>query len=46
PGRGTYARDGGGVMISQAIHTLDLAIWLLGPIRAVQAMMRQTALHH
>src|SRR5210317_675603 len=39
PGRGTYARDGGGVMISQAIHTLDLAIWLLGPIRAVQAMM-------
>ncbi|MDO7616881.1 MAG: Gfo/Idh/MocA family oxidoreductase, partial [Planktomarina temperata] len=46
PGRGTYGRDGGGVMISQAIHTLDLAIWLLGPIRAVQAMMRQTALHH
>jgi predicted dehydrogenase len=33
-------------MISQAIHTLDLAIWLLGPVRAVQAMMRQTALHH
>ena len=32
PGRGTYGRDGGGVMISQAIHTLDLAIWLLGPI--------------
>ena len=33
-------------MISQAIHTLDLAIWLLGPVRSVQAMMRQTALHH
>jgi predicted dehydrogenase len=46
PGRGTYGRDGGGVMISQAIHTLDLAIWLLGPISSVQAMMRQTALHH
>jgi predicted dehydrogenase len=45
PGRGTYGRDGGGVMISQAIHTLDLAIWLLGPICSVQAMMRQTALH-
>jgi UDP-N-acetyl-2-amino-2-deoxyglucuronate dehydrogenase len=45
-GRGTYARDGGGVMISQAIHTLDLAHWLLGPIIAVQAMMRRTALHH
>ncbi|NNL17616.1 MAG: Gfo/Idh/MocA family oxidoreductase [Boseongicola sp.] len=45
PGRGTYARDGGGVMISQAIHTLDLAIWLLGPIRAVQSVIRSTSLH-
>ncbi|GFE49114.1 dehydrogenase [Roseobacter cerasinus] len=45
PGRGTYARDGGGVMINQAIHTLDLALWLLGPIRRVQAMMRTTPLH-
>ncbi|MGG2473850.1 Gfo/Idh/MocA family protein, partial [Rhizobium sp. BR5] len=24
PGRGTLARDGGGVLISQAIHTIDL----------------------
>lgn len=45
PGRGTYARDGGGVMISQAIHTLDLAMWLLGPISTIQAMMRTTHLH-
>ena len=45
PGRGTYARDGGGVMVSQAIHTLDLAMWLLGPIASVQAMMRRTKLH-
>lgn len=45
PGRGTYARDGGGVMISQAIHTLDLALWLLGPVAAVQALMRTTPLH-
>lgn len=45
PGRGTYARDGGGVMISQAIHTLDLALWLAGPVTEVQAMMGQTPLH-
>ncbi|MCV3270275.1 Gfo/Idh/MocA family protein [Roseobacter sinensis] len=45
PGRGTYARDGGGVMINQAIHTLDLALWLLGPMQTVQAMMRTTPLH-
>lgn len=45
PGRGTYARDGGGVMINQAIHTLDLALWLLGPIRTLQATMGTTPLH-
>lgn len=45
PGRGSYARDGGGVMISQAIHTLDLMIWLLGPVSSVQALMRLTPLH-
>ncbi len=45
PGRGSFARDGGGVMISQAIHTLDLVLWLLGPMTGVQAMMRTTPLH-
>ncbi|WP_415919074.1 Gfo/Idh/MocA family protein [Tateyamaria sp. SN6-1] len=45
PGRGTYARDGGGVMINQAIHTLDLALWLVGPVRRVQALMRTSPLH-
>lgn len=45
PGRGSYARDGGGVMINQAIHTLDLALWLAGPVAQVQAMMRTSPLH-
>lgn len=45
PGRGSYARDGGGVMISQAIHTLDLAMWLMGEFRYVQALMHRSALH-
>lgn len=45
PGRGTYARDGGGVMINQAIHTLDLAIWLMGPVRSVTASLITTELH-
>lgn len=44
-GRGTYARDGGGVLISQAIHTVDLAISLTGPVAAVQAMTGTTRLH-
>ncbi len=42
PGRGTYARDGGGVLISQAIHTLDLMLSLTGPVDAVQAMVARS----
>jgi UDP-N-acetyl-2-amino-2-deoxyglucuronate dehydrogenase len=45
PGRGTYARDGGGVLISQAIHTLDLMLHLAGPVASVQAMCATTRLH-
>ena len=45
PGRGTYARDGGGVLITQAIHTLDTALWLVGPATGVQAQTRTTPLH-
>ena len=45
PGRGTVHQDGGGVLITQAIHTLDLFRWLLG-IRAIDAAhVRRTALH-
>ncbi len=45
PGRGTYARDGGGVLISQAIHTLDLMLTLTGPVTDVTAMVATTGLH-
>ncbi len=45
-GRGTYARDGGGVLISQAIHTIDLGLSLTGPVRAVTAMAKTSRLHN
>jgi len=45
PGRGTYARDGGGVLISQAIHTLDLMLSLTGNVSEVQAMASTTSAH-
>ena len=45
PGRGSYARDGGGVLISQAIHTIDLALWLAGPVTEVTAMTATTRFH-
>ncbi|MGH8696462.1 MAG: Gfo/Idh/MocA family protein [Burkholderiales bacterium] len=37
PGRGTFARDGGGVLLTQAIHTLDLLLHLVGPAAEVSA---------
>ncbi|MDA4847487.1 Gfo/Idh/MocA family protein [Hoeflea poritis] len=45
PGRGTYARDGGGVLISQAIHTLDLMLSIAGPVAEVQAVAATTPFH-
>ncbi|KPP88067.1 MAG: putative dehydrogenase [Rhodobacteraceae bacterium HLUCCA08] len=45
PGRGTHARDGGGVLISQAIHTIDLALSLAGPVARVSAMTATTRFH-
>ena len=45
PGRGTRARDGGGVMISQAIHTMDLALQFTGPVADVVALTATTGLH-
>ena len=44
-GRGTYARDGGGVMITNAIHSINLALSLTGPVSRVQAMTATTPLH-
>jgi UDP-N-acetyl-2-amino-2-deoxyglucuronate dehydrogenase len=35
PWRGRIANSGGGVLINQAIHTLDLLQWLLGGVTAV-----------
>jgi len=46
PGRGTYERDGGGVLINQAIHTIDLALSLTGPVRSVVAMSKTSLLHN
>lgn len=45
PGRGTLARDGGGVLLTQAIHSLDLFRSLVGVSRVVAAQIRTTGLH-
>ena len=45
PGRGTFARDGGGVLITQAIHQIDLMLSLCGPVRQVSALRATSPLH-
>lgn len=35
--RGTWALDGGGVLMNQGIHSIDLLQWFMGPVRAVCA---------
>jgi UDP-N-acetyl-2-amino-2-deoxyglucuronate dehydrogenase len=42
--RGTLRLDGGGALINQAIHTVDLLLWWCGEVSAVQAV-RKTAFH-
>jgi predicted dehydrogenase len=35
--RGTWALDGGGALMNQAVHTVDLLAWFMGPVVEVQA---------
>jgi len=36
--RGTWQLDGGGALMNQAIHSVDLLLWMMGPVRSVTAM--------
>lgn len=45
PGRGTKARDGGGVLLTQGIHTLDLLLSLVGPAAEVRSYVTTTPIH-
>jgi UDP-N-acetyl-2-amino-2-deoxyglucuronate dehydrogenase len=35
--RGTWRLDGGGALMNQAIHSVDLLTWLMGPVAEVRA---------
>lgn len=35
--RGTWHLDGGGALMNQAIHSVDLLLWLMGPVADVRA---------
>jgi predicted dehydrogenase len=36
--RGTWELDGGGALMNQAIHSIDLLTWLAGPVVEIQAL--------
>ncbi|MCA9191903.1 MAG: Gfo/Idh/MocA family oxidoreductase [Planctomycetales bacterium] len=42
--RGTWKLDGGGALMNQAIHSVDLLLWLMGP--AVEVMAHTATLAH
>lgn len=44
-GRGTLARDGGGVLVTQGIHTLDLMLSLAGPVAEVCGYATTSSVH-
>jgi predicted dehydrogenase len=35
--RGTWALDGGGILMNQSIHSIDLLQWLMGPVKTIYA---------
>jgi UDP-N-acetyl-2-amino-2-deoxyglucuronate dehydrogenase len=41
--RGTWALDGGGALMNQGVHTVDLMLWLAGPVQRAHAFMRTAA---
>jgi UDP-N-acetyl-2-amino-2-deoxyglucuronate dehydrogenase len=42
--RGTLALDGGGALMNQGVHTVDLLLWLMGDVERVYGKAK-TALH-
>ncbi len=45
PGRGTKARDGGGVLLTQAIHSLDLMLSLAGDVAETRGFATTSRVH-
>lgn len=45
PIKGSWAVEGGGALINQAIHQVDVLLWLIGPVRELFAFWQLGALH-
>lgn len=45
PIKGSWDVEGGGALINQAVHQVDVLLWLIGPIKEVFAYWQLGALH-
>jgi UDP-N-acetyl-2-amino-2-deoxyglucuronate dehydrogenase len=45
PGKGTWEIEGGGALINQAVHQVDLLRWLIGPVQDVWGTWQLGAAH-
>ena len=43
--RGTWKMDGGGALMNQSVHYIDMIQWIMGGVKAVQARIR-TGMHN
>ena len=45
PIKGSWQTEGGGALMNQAIHQVDLLLWFIGPVAAVQGIWQLGARH-
>lgn len=46
PIKGSWQTEGGGALINQAIHQVDILLYLIGPVKSVQGTWQLGARHH
>ncbi len=45
PIKGSWAVEGGGALINQAVHQVDVLLWLIGPVKELFGFWQLAALH-
>ncbi len=45
PGKGSWELEGGGALINQAIHSIDLVRWIAGPVKEIYGQWQLGAAH-
>ncbi len=45
PIKGSWAVEGGGALINQAVHQVDVLLWLIGPVKELFAYWQLGAMH-